>query len=435
MDPKPIRVLLVEDNPGDALLLQAALREKSQSLYSLQRVDGLGACLDCLSKGEFDVVLLDLFLPDSSGLSTLRSVLKIEPRVPVVVLTGLGDKEAAIQSLHEGAQDFLLKDELNGPLLKRAISYAVERYDLLKRARENEERYFLAARGSNDGLWDWNFLTGRVFFSPRWKLMLDYSEEEVGDKPEEWFGRVHPGDHDRVQRDLSNHLCGKTPHFTSEHRLRQKDGRYRWVLVRGMAIRDDRKRATRVAGSFTDITRHKNMEKQLALRAFYDPLTGLPNRPHFMESLARCFEKLRRHPSGRFALLFLDLDRFKYVNDHFGHGAGDQLLFEVGQRLRSSVRPNDLVARMGGDEFTVLVEEIPDPSEAIEVANRILRAFQVPFQVGGSEVTTTVSVGIAYSSGAIQGPDALLRAADAAMYQAKVAGKGRFEVYQEIKTG
>lgn len=435
MDPKPIRILLVEDNPGDALLLQAALRNKSESLYAVQKVERLRTCLDRLAAGNFDIVLLDLSLPDSSGLATLRSVLETEPRVPIVVLTGLGDKAVAIQSLHEGAQDFLLKDELNSPLLKRSISYALERYELLKTARENEERYFLAARGSHDGLWDWNLLAGKVFFSSRWKLMLGYSDDEIADHPREWWRRVHPEDLDRVRWNLSCHLSGKTPHFASEHRLRQKDGNYRWVLGRGMAIRDKKNRATRVAGSFTDITRHKNMEKQLALRAFYDPLTGLPNRPHFMESLARCFEKLRRNPGVRFAIMFLDLDRFKYVNDHWGHGAGDDLLVQLGQRLRSCVRPNDTVARMGGDEFTVLLEDLDDPAEATEVADRILDALRIPFRVGGCEMTASVSIGIAYSAGEPGGADGLLRAADAAMYQAKVAGKGRYEIFREKRIG
>ncbi|MGH7739312.1 MAG: diguanylate cyclase domain-containing protein [bacterium] len=435
MDQKPIRVLLVEDNPGDALLLQAALRNKAESRYAVQKVDRLRNCLDCLSGRNFDIVLLDLSLPDSSGLATLRAVLEAESRVPIVVLTGLGDKAVAIQSLHEGAQDFLLKDELNGPLLKRSISYALERYELLKTARENEERYFLTARGSHDGLWDWDLLAGRVFFSPRWKLMLGYSEDEIEDRPEEWWRRVHSEDLAQVRWNLSRHLSGKTSHFASEHRLRQKDGNYRWVLGRGMAIRDKKNRATRVAGSFTDITRHKNMEKQLALRAFYDPLTGLPNRPHFMENLIRCFEKLKRTPASRFALMFLDLDRFKYVNDHWGHGAGDQLLVELGQRLRSSVRPNDMVARMGGDEFTVLLEDLRNSAEATEVADRILVALRIPFRLGGAEVTATASIGIAYSAADSGGPDGLLRAADAAMYQAKVAGKGRYEVFREKQIG
>ncbi|HVM33369.1 MAG TPA: diguanylate cyclase [bacterium] len=435
MNPRSTRILLVEDNPGDALLLQAVLREKNGPAYVLKRVDRLRACLDCLLAEAFDVVLLDLSLPDSSGLSTLRAVMEKAPHLPIVVLTGLGDQETAIQSLHEGAQDFLLKDELTGALIKRSISYAVERFELLRKARENEERYFLTAQGSHDGLWDWNLVTGRIFLSSRWKAMLGYSEGEVGDRPAEWFGRIHPEDLTKVRRDLSNHLCGKTPHFSDEHRLRQKDGRYRWVLGRGMATRDGRGRPTRVAGSFTDITRHKNMERQLALRAYYDPLTGLPNRSHFRESLARCFNKFRRDPGERFGLLFLDLDGFKQVNDRWGHDAGDELLFEFGQRIRASVRPTDMVARMGGDEFTVLLEPLPNSAEAVEVAERILAALKEPFRVKGMELAVTASIGIAYVENAGAGPDALLRAADAAMYQAKVAGRGRHEIFREKWTG
>jgi diguanylate cyclase (GGDEF)-like protein len=172
------------------------------------------------------------------------------------------------------------------------------------------------------------------------------------------------------------------------------------------------------------------MEQQLALRAYYDPLTGLPNRALFMESLARAFAKLRRRPSSFFALLFLDLDRLKFVNDTMGHQAGDQLLIEFSKRLRSCVRPRDLVARMSGDEFTVLLEDLQTRPEAVEVAERILESLRAPFEVCGKKAATTVSIGIAYSDCGKTGPDGLLQAADEAMYQAKIAGKARYKIFE-----
>jgi diguanylate cyclase (GGDEF)-like protein/PAS domain S-box-containing protein len=427
--------LLVEDNPGDTLLLQEALREKEALPCQLEIAESLRGALDRLSKGDLDLVLLDLFLPDSAGLSTLNSILEVAPHVPVIVLTGLNDKETAMRSLLEGAEDFLLKDGLDGALLRHSISYAIERHRLLKRAQENEERYFLAAMGSHDGLWDWDLKSGRVYFSPRWKLMLGYEEKEIGPNAEEWLGRVHPQEMERVRKELSAHLEGKTPHFASEHRLRHKNGNYRWVLCRGLAVTDRGGKATRIAGSLTDITHHRNMEQQLALRAFYDPLTGLPNRALCMESLTRAFARLKRRPSNLFALFFLDLDRLKFVNDSMGHQAGDQLLIEFARRVRSCVRPKDLVARMGGDEFTVLLEDLQSHSEAVDVAGRILESLRVPFQIDEKEAATTVSIGIAYSDCGKTGPDGLLQAADAAMYQAKVAGKARYEIFGKTAPG
>jgi diguanylate cyclase (GGDEF)-like protein/PAS domain S-box-containing protein len=425
----PTRVLLVEDNPGDALLLKAALAGEQASSYVLERVELLKDALDRLAKGGLDLILLDLFLPDSSGLDTLKSIQEAAFHIPTIVLTGLKDGEIAMRALKEGAQDFLVKDGLDGALLKRSISYSIERHQLLEKLREKEERYFLVAMGSHDGLWDWDLKTGQVYFSPRWKLMLGYLEDEVGSVADEWFRRVHPQDMARVRQDLSEHLSGKTPHFANEHRLRHKDGRYRWVLSRGLAIREGGKRPARIAGSFTDIQRHKSMEKQLALRAYYDPLTGLPNRILFMDALDRAFARLRRRPQDLMALFFLDLDRLKFVNDSMGHQAGDALLIEFAKRLRVCVRPRDLVARMSGDEFTILLEDLQDRSEAIGVADRILDSWRAPFLLGERTALTTASIGIAYSDHSTVGPEELLKAADSAMYEAKVTGKARYTIH------
>jgi diguanylate cyclase (GGDEF)-like protein/PAS domain S-box-containing protein len=409
--------------------LEEALRENGESLYQLERADRLGVGLKRLAEGNHDLVLLDLFLPDSFGLPTLKSLLEEAPHIPVIVLTGMADKETAVKALQEGAQDFLVKDGLDGALLKKSIRYSIERYQLLKKARENEERYFLTAMGSQDGLWDWDLRSNEIYFSPRWKMMLGYLEGEVGKDPQEWFTRVHPRDLAKVKKDIDSHLSGRSSRYDNEHRLRHKDGRYRWVLSRGLAIRDKKGLVTRMAGSFTDITRHKNMEQQLALRAFYDPLTGLPNRAHFMENLSKVFAGLERRTLRFFGLLFLDLDRFKFVNDSLGHQAGDALLIEFAQRLRASVRPNDLVARMGGDEFTVLLKNIRFPQEAVEVADRIQESLLTPFRLGSGTAVTTASIGIAFSDCGREGPDGILRAADEAMYQAKNDGKSRTAIY------
>ncbi len=425
----PTRILLIEDNPGDALLLQEALREKDAFPYLLERAVRLREGQDLLARGNLDLVLLDLFLPDSSGLATLKTFLEASPHVPVVVLTGLAEKEMAVQALHEGAQDFLMKDHLSGDLLKRSIRYSIERYRLLKKAQENEERYFLAAMGSRDGLWDWNFLTHQIYLSPRWKMMLGYEEGEIGGSPEDWFGLIHPEDLPKFKKEIDRHLQGETPHFANEHRLRHKDGRYRWVLSRGLAIKDKKGQPTRMAGSLTDITRHKNLEQVLALQAYYDNMTGLPNRALFMKLLSQACDRLQRLPSSLLALFYLDLDRFKYVNDSLGHPAGDRLLVEFAQRLKAAVRPYDVVGRMGGDEFTVLLEELHSPKEAVEIAERIQEAARVPYLLREGQVQTGVSIGIAFSDRAEGESEKLLKDADSALYQSKSEGGAHFVVY------
>ena len=294
--------------------------------------------------------------------------------------------------------------------------------------RESEERYALAVRGANDGIWDWDLRAGRLYLSPRWKQMLGYAEHELGELPEEWLGRLHPEDRPRVEAELGGHLEGRTPLFESEHQVRHKDGRYLWVLTRGLAVRDPEGRALRMAGSQADVAAGK----------VADLLTGLPNRVLFMDRIQRALNRARRRPGSYVGVLFVDLDRFKLINDSLGHVAGDELLVGIARRLEGCLRSGDslgrlsdghTVARMGGDEFTVLLEEIRDVTDATRVAERITQALAQPFQLSGNEVFVTASVGIALSPADGDGAEELLRNADTAMYRAKTLGKARYEVF------
>ena len=295
--------------------------------------------------------------------------------------------------------------------------------------RESEERYALAARGSNDGLWDWNLATNAVYYSPRWKAMLGLGDAELGTSPDDWLTRVHPEDAERVRADIASHVAGYAPQLETEHRIRHRDGHYVWVLCRGVAVRDGLGKAYRMAGSLTDITERKSAEEQLVHDAFHDSLTNLPNRALFTDLLARSLGRAKRRADYRFAVLFIDLDRFKVVNDSLGHSIGDELLKAITRRIERCVRPGDTVARLGGDEFTILVDDIGDASDATRVADRIQHELAQPFNLGGHEVFTSASIGIALSASGYQAADDLLRDADIAMYRAKALGKARYEVF------
>src|SRR5688572_1626214 len=259
--------------------------------------------------------------------------------------------------------------------------------------------------------------------------MLGYEEEEIGSSPEEWFSRVHPDDAEILSSAIDLHLRGETPHLESEHRMRCRDGSYRWMLSRGLAVRDAPGGATRIAGSQTDVTERKLAVERLTHDAFHDALTQLPNRALFMDRLARAIESHRRHPESLFAVLFLDLDRFKVVNDSLGHVLGDELLIAVARRLGTIVRSSDSVARLGGDEFAMLIDGIDHEADAVRTARRIQDELAAPFRIGVHEVFTTVSIGIALSTTGYDDPQDVLRDADIAMYRAKTRGKARHELF------
>jgi diguanylate cyclase (GGDEF)-like protein/PAS domain S-box-containing protein len=300
----------------------------------------------------------------------------------------------------------------------------------LRRAVEaHQRRYALVESAANDGLWHWDIAGDKVRFSTRWKELLGFAEHEIDDNINEWIERVHPDERDRVLSSLRAHLDGLTSHFENEHRLMHETGVYRWVVCRGVAGRDETGRAIEFGGSLTDVTHRKVAEEQLAHRAFYDPLTDLPNRSLFLDRLRHALRRATRRKDYAFAVLFLDIDRFKLINDSLGHMAGDRLLVMIARRLEVSLRPGDSVARLGGDEFTVLLDDIKDITDATTVAERIQKELSTPFDVGGQEIYTSSSIGIACSTTGYQRPEDVLRDADTAMYRAKARGRARHALF------
>ncbi len=304
-----------------------------------------------------------------------------------------------------------------------------ERREAEEALRRSEERYALAAQGANDGLWDWDLRTDVIYFSPRWLAMLGLDDEDLGHRLEDWLSLVHPDDRGRLAAKINAHVDGFSTHLEDEHRILHQDSTYHWMLVRGLAVRDIDSTTCRMAGSQTDITMRKITEERLVYDALHDALTGLPNRALFMDRLEHVLQMAKRRASYRFAVLFLDLDRFKYINDSLGHLIGDQLLISVGRRLSAYLRPNDTVARLGGDEFAILLEDIGGEEDARKVAERIQADLPLPLHIEGREVVISGSIGIALNNEHYERPEELLRDADLAMYQAKANGKSRLEIF------
>lgn len=307
-----------------------------------------------------------------------------------------------------------------GVMVLRDIS-ASKRAELA--LRESEERYALAARGANDGLWDWDLRTNKIYYSPRWKSMLGYGEQDVGTDPAEWFERVHPEDRERLEIHLQAHFRRLITHFQHEYRIKASDHSYRWMLCRGLAVWDENGVATRIVGSQTDITDRKRAEERLLHDALHDGLTGLPNRVLFLDRLKHAITRSRRNQGRSFAVMFLDLDRFKVINDSLGHSAGDALLEAIARRLEQSLRPGDTAARLGGDEFAILLEDIGDSAAALAIAERIQQVIATPVNLGDREMFTTASIGITLYQPGYDSATDMIRDADTAMYHAKMRGK------------
>lgn len=415
------RILLVDDAEFAFKFLSTLLDELSEP-HQLDWQGSYDAGLEALTgEAPYDVCLLDYQLGTRSGLDFLQEAIARGCRTPIVLLTGQGTRELDLEAQRLGAADYLVKGDFNAVTFDRVIRYAVERARTLEKLRESEERYSLALQGANDGLWDWRVGGSGMHLSARWKAMLGFAPDELPDEKQSWWRRVHPDDLAALEHALERHVAGQTEFFEHEHRLQHRDGGWRHVLARGKAVRNAKGEATRLAGSITDVTQARS----------HDALTGLPNRVLFFDRLEQAFLRARRDPAYRFAVLFVDLDRFKNVNDSLGHSAGDALLVGIARRLEHCIRAVDTVARLGGDEFTILLDEAREPDGALRVASRIVEELSKAFPIDGRAVFTGASIGIALSAPHYQRPEELMRDADTAMYRAKSEGKGRFVVFDQ----
>jgi len=420
------RLLIVDDNELNRDMLARRLARKGYEIVLAASAQQLP---QRVKEEAIDLVLLDIEMPEISGLEALKTLRETYSPIelPIIMVTAKDQSDDVVRALDLGANDYVTKPIDFAVALAR-IGTQLSHKRAQEGLRESEERYALAARGANDGLWDWNVQANTVYFSPRWKSMLGYEESEIGDNPNEWFDRIHDADRERVNEEVAAHQKGVVPQFESEHRVLHKDGTFRWMLCRGLAVHNGSGKTLRMVGWQTDITEGK----------VSDPLTGLPNRLLFTDRLGRLIKHAKRRKDYWFAVLFLDLDGFKMINDSLGHLVGDQLLVGVASRLEKCLRATDtvarlgegfIVARMGGDEFTVLLDDLKDPGDAKQAAERLMKSVTSPFMLGGREVFTSMSIGIALSNPSYEQAEDILRDADTAMYRAKSRGKARYEIF------
>ncbi len=413
-----MKVLLVEDNPGDARLLELMLQDVLPTC-SLTHADTLAKAMSQACLMRFDIILLDLSLPDSQGNGTFWRLHELVPDVPIIVMTGLDDETLAMELAQAGAQDYLVKGSVDGRWLLRVMRYAIERKRAELELRQSEAKVRALYEAVPDLLL---FLDreGRFLEHKPAKDFQTYLE------PEQFLGRT-------IQEVMPQEIAELAMACLEKAALGGEIASFEYQMALPDGISNYESRFIRTSGEqvlciVRDISERKRTEQRLHFLAHYDALTGLPNRLLFNDSL-RLAQSYANRTSDSMALMFIDLDRFKNINDTLGHSIGDKLLQQVGGRISLCVRETDTVARMGGDEFAVILANVRVEQDAAVVAEKIIDALRLPFMVGEHEVFVGASIGITFYRPGQDDREILLEKADVAMYHAKERGRNNYQFY------
>lgn len=423
-----VRVLLCDDEEDSYCITRTLLARVDPDGYEVTWISEAAEALPLLATRSHDICLLDLHLGRHNGLAVLAESRRAAWPTPILLLTSERARDRDIEAMRLGAAGYLEKGDLEPRALDRAIRYALRRREDLDAVKEEADRYASALCGWGEGVWIWDATNDTYTFSPG---LADWLQHGPSERPglEEWVDHILPEDRDGFRKAMLDLQAGRAGRVRHEYRIRSTDGSVRWMLARGEPARTAAADLRRVTGSVGDITELKDTEFRLRREALFDPLTGLANRNLLLERLSSALARRQRHSDFRFALLFLDLDHFKAINDTQGHLAGDKLLHAVAKRLGRCLRANDTAGRLGGDEFAVLLDDIANEYDAVRVAHRIQRDLARPFELDGQRATVSVSIGIAHARTEHVAPEELLRDADVALYRAKKNGRARCEIF------
>ena len=419
-----INVLAIEDNPDDAELVRRMLEKVRDPSFTFVPAPRLADGLKLLRESSFDIVLLDLGLPDSMGMDSVLEIRNQSPTIPIIVFTGIADDEVALKALHLDVQDYLTKGQIDSNLLARAIRYAIERKRAIEALRNSEARFRRLSESGIIGIVYFD-ADGRIIDgNDKFLAMIGSNREELAAGRIRRWGRLAPPEWKTRIKEAAEEFktTGRITPYETEYLSR--DGSRLWGLFGAAKLEGQ---ADGIA-FIVDITERKRLEEEITHMAHHDVLTGLPNRRLFMELIRFEIAEARRNRT-KTGLLCLDLDRFKEVNDTLGHEAGDHLLMLVAERLRATIRDSDAVARIGGDEFSVLLARIARPEDITEIAQKILNAFREKCVIAGHEFTITASIGISVYPDDSESIESLFRYSDIALYHAKNRGRNTFEFY------
>jgi diguanylate cyclase (GGDEF)-like protein/PAS domain S-box-containing protein len=428
MDLTGTHILIVDDNLDNLNALHHMLKKIGFDVQTAQ--DGESA-LKKANSHNFDLVLLDIVMPHMDGYEVLKNLrIKFSMiELPIIMLTAVSENCDIVKALSLGANDYVIK-----PYDFSVINSRIRTQISLKKTQEalkqSEERYTLAAQATQDGLWDWDLITNQIYYSSNWKAILGYSEKQIKNIPDEWLKRVHPADKEQFELNIEKLKKGKIKRFVTEQRLIHKNGSYRWVVATGIAVTDGNGTCVRLAGSMTDITD----------RRIYNALTGLPNQILLLDQLERVLRQIKAKTRETAALLFIDLDRFKLINQALGMMAGDNILVQISQRLTSCISSDDILAHFGRDEFLVLLNEYENLKKLSDTVICLKGTINKPLHIPAAkeEISVSASIGVVIIDEKYESVEKALQDAESAMQRAKSSGPNNFrffieEMYTQVK--
>ena len=415
-----IRILIVEDEAIVAMDLRLRLEALG---YEITNTVASGEeAIETIEADRPALVLMDIMLRgELDGIET-SEIVRARFGLPVIFVTAYADPATLERAKITEPFGYVLKP-FDDRELQGHIEIALYKHRSEKRLRESQERYELTSLGANDGLWDWDFRSHEIYFSPRWKAILGYNLEELSPHPREWFSRLHPVDSNRVKREFASHVKGIVPHFESEYRIRTKDDGYRWVLTRGLGVRDANGNIYRMAGSLTDITDRK----------IYDPTTGLPGKSLFLDRIKRELDRSKRSEDGprHFALLCVEVCDVGLLSEGEQEGDRDALVNYASNHLEERFDSGGAVAHLGDGRFGVVIDDMQTVDDVKRVSEEIQGALAVPFQVNGQECQLHPTIGIALARTGYASAADMLRDAETAIGRAKTSGRSRIEIFDE----
>jgi diguanylate cyclase (GGDEF)-like protein/PAS domain S-box-containing protein len=428
------KVVLILADAALAETLRAMLAGSHDGPSSQECVDRCSHGVERLAGPRGDdvaAVVADLSLPDSRGLDTFARLSRAAPRVPILVIGEMSDEDVARQAVRHGAQDYLLKEQLDGRSLRKALSNMLERKALSDALRRTTERAEVTLNSIGDAVVSTDVAGNVTYLNPVAESMTGWSRQEAFGRPLHEVLRIIDADsRESVPDPLALAILQNTTVALSANSLLlHRDGHESAIEDTAAPIRDARGQVTGAVIVFHDVSMARAMSLKMSHLAQHDPLTGLPNRVLLNDRLSRAIESCRRHRKS-LAVLFVDVDRFKFFNDAFGHAVGDHILQSIGRRLVGCVRSSDTVSRQGGDEFVVLLPDVDSAEGAGRIAEKVLAAMSTPHRVEHQDLRVTVSVGIGVYPDDGTDAETLLRKADVALLHAKFHGRSDYHFFE-----